>query len=166
MDSKKQKAFGMDLAAAVGAVLLKHGMAGTKLMSKMSGNTLTIKIDLPAGASEPTKNAIERYKTFGAKLGLPKLGTMLLVAGKEYALVGLSTDGARVKAKQNVPGAVVVDLPLAEVQAAIASAGAKMVAQLDAAESSAPGDQIDPTVATLLGSIAKMGAPKPAEGAQ
>lgn len=161
MTPEQAKAIGADMAAAVGAVLLKHGINGGVHTAKLSGSELIFKINIPPAG--PTKNAISRYKEFAAKLGLPKIGTTMLVAGKEYALVGLSSDGARVKAIQNKPGAQLVDLPLAAVTAAIAAMGAKEVAQLDKAEAAAA-DDIDPSIASLLGNLAK--AKKPAEGSE
>lgn len=161
MTPEQAKAIGADLAAAVGSVLLKHGINGGPHVAKISSNELIFKINIsPAG---PTPNAVSRYKQFASKLGLPKIGAIMLVAGKEYALVGLSSDGARVKAIQTMPGAKLVDLPLASVTAAIAATGAKEVAQLDKAEAAAA-DDIDPSIASLLGDIAK--AKKPAEGSE
>jgi len=164
MDKKQAMALGKDMAAAVSEVLTKHGITGgvVSALASPAGIGITVKL----ADEQPTPNAVSRYKKFGAKLGLPSINTIMLVADKEYVLMGLSSDGARVKAKLAQPGASITDLPLAAVQAAIAAAGAKQVAELDKAEQAQPDDAVDPDVAAWLHAIGKKGAANPAEGQQ
>lgn len=169
-----QKALSKDLISAISAVLAKHCVPVTNPLAKIQPDgTLMILIPHPAApataapvAGHPTPNAIARYKKYGAKLGLPKIGTMLMVSGKEYVLLGLSSDCSRVKAGLIGSTLQPAELPLAAAQAAIAAAGAKMVADLDKAEQAQPDDAVDPELTALLVALGKKPATKPAEGQQ
>lgn len=159
MDKKAMEIMGSDLVSAVSKVLAQHGVPLAAVMGSVASDEITLKIIMPptSAASGPTKNAVARYKEQAAALGLPKLGAMLMVAGNEYALLGLSSDGKRIKARKNEPSAPLVDLQLKDVQSAIATAGAKQVAALDAAEAAEPADVIDPEVAAVLAALGKKG---------
>jgi tetrahydromethanopterin S-methyltransferase subunit C len=165
MDKNQSKALSIELAQAVSAILKKHNLGTSVVSTGGNESGILLTVTFAGDKAKPSANAVSRYKKFGAKLGLPTLGTMMMVAGKEYALVGLSSDGARVKALLNQPGAAVVDLPLSAVQAAIAAAGAKIVKEQEKAEQAQPDDVVDPNVTAMLGAIGAKAA-KPAEGQQ
>lgn len=170
MNKEQQGKFANDLQEAIRAVLAKNGvMMATVIAGIDSAGNMVIRINQPkvttATVAQPTPNAIARYQKLAGKLGLPKLGTILTVGFKEYALVGLSSDGSRVKARMlEQGGQPVVDLPLAAVKVAVSAAGAKQVAELDKAEQAQPEEALDPDVTAFLAAIGK--ATKPTEDGQ
>lgn len=154
------------MSSAVRTVAAQFKLSGTTIQAATDGSSILIKIDLYeiAGDAQLTANAVKRYKAHSGQLGLPTMGTVMMVAGKEYVLVGLSSDCARVKARLNVPGGAVIDIPLVTIKSTLDLEGAKKVAALEAAEAAVPSDVIAPLTINLLASIGKKDAPKPAQG--